>query len=65
MIMETCVCMNCPFICKNANVCKPRQLLNEMREYLPNVVDDISPTSEMTKPSISCTVYMNGREYYF
>ena len=63
--METWVCMNCPFMCKKAKVWKARELLNEMREYLPNVVDDSSLTSAMTKPSISCTVYMNGREFYF
>ena len=67
--MENLFCINCPFTCKGANECKPRQLLNEMRKYLPSVIDiDGNSCAEihtMTKPNISCTININGNNFYF
>ena len=58
------MCIQCPFTCKNAEICKPKQLLDEMRHYLPSVVDELAPTT-LTKPSISCSIEMDGHTYYF
>lgn len=59
------MCTQCPFTCKNAEICKPNQLLNEMRNYLPSVVDELAVPKTLTKPSISCSIEMDGHTYYF
>ena len=65
--MENLYCTNCPFTCKGSKECKPRQLLNEIRSYLPSVIDENSCTiiPTMTKPSISCSININGQNFYF
>lgn len=65
--MEKQCCINCVFVCKNAKECKPRQLLNKIREYLPSVIDENSCTiiPTMTKPNISCSININGQNFYF
>ena len=57
-------CVDCPFTCKGAEICRPRQLVTEMQAYLPSVVDDYD-RSVLRKPDISVSVEINGHTYYF
>ena len=61
------MCETCPFTCKGAEVCIPRQLKNQLALFLPNVVEE--PFSKkpptLTKPNILINVRINDREYYF
>ena len=57
-------CIDCPFTCKGADICRPRQLVTEMQAYLPSVVDEYD-RSVLRKPSITIQVELNGRVNYF
>ena len=60
------LCETCPFTCKDADVCVPHQLKNQLTEFLPTIIEkqfDKEPT--ITKPNILFDIEIDGKEYYF
>ena len=64
--VENIHCAECPFTCKEAEICEPQQMKNRLRLLLPNVLEknngDIIPNLE--KPNIAIYVEMCGKQYY-
>jgi len=63
--VENMRCNMCPFTCKGAEVCEPRQLKNKLQEFLPDVLEKTDTMNGLVKPNIVISIRICDKEYYF
>ena len=64
---ENTRCYTCPFVCKGAEICEPRQIKNKLKDFLPNILEktDVDTIPHIEKPYITICIEICDKQYYF